>query len=118
MACSPRLCTSTAIPIGTPMTSWLDDAVLFHLFPLGASGAPAANDFTAPRAQRLDALHPWLAHLRGLGANTLLLGPVCESGTHGYDTADLFHVDRRLGDDDALVRLCAAAHAQGLRVVF
>ena len=47
----------------------------------------------------------------------LLLGPVLESGTHGYDTADLFRVDRRLGSNDDLKALIAACHENGLKVM-
>ena len=46
-----------------------------------------------------------------------MLGPVFASETHGYDTVDHFRVDPRLGDEDDLVRLIAAAHQRGLRVV-
>ena len=75
---------------------WASDAVFYHLFPLGAAGAPARNDFAAAPVGRLDRLHPWLDHAADLGATALLLGPVFESSAHGYDTADYFHVDRRL----------------------
>ena len=59
--------------------------------------APAHNDFSAPPQARLDKLYGWLDHIQGLGANALYLGPLFESSRHGYDTADYYHVDRRLG---------------------
>jgi cyclomaltodextrinase len=93
------------------------DAVFYHIYPLGLCGAPARNDFAAAPLERLDTLLPWLDHAGDLGATALYLGPVFESSAHGYDTADFWHVDRRLGTDETLVRLVDAAHARGLRVV-
>lgn len=93
------------------------DTFVYHLFPLGQCGAPARNDFSSPPVERLDELHPWLEHARDLGASTVLLGPVFESSSHGYDTADLGQVDRRLGTNQGLARLVARAHELGLRVM-
>ncbi len=49
--------------------------------------------------------------------NALLLGPVLEASAHGYDTADPFTVDRRLGTNADLKAFIAACHERGLRVV-
>jgi len=99
------------------MNHWIDGAVFYHLYPLGALGAPPRNDFASPPADRIAGLHGWLDRAAGLGASAIYLGPVFESTAHGYDTADYFHVDRRLGDDDAFARFCAAVHERGLRLV-
>jgi glycosidase len=99
------------------LTDWAPDAVFYHVYPLGLLGAPARNDFGAAPAERLDGLTGWLGHIRGLGCNALYLGPVFESTAHGYDTADYWHLDRRLGTDETLRRFVAAAHEAGLRVV-
>ncbi len=96
--------------------SWGADAVFYHLYPLGCLGAPARNEGGAP-VPRLAALHGWLDHLQALGVNALYLGPVFESSTHGYDTIDYYHVDRRLGDDRSLADFAAALHARGMRLV-
>ncbi|HYW83395.1 MAG TPA: alpha-amylase family glycosyl hydrolase, partial [Spirochaetia bacterium] len=72
----------------------------------------------SPPQPRIEALHAWLEHARKLGANALYLGPVFESSSHGYDTADYFLVDRRLGRNEDLVRFCRAAHDAGVRVIF
>jgi glycosidase len=66
---------------------------------------------------RLEQLYCWLEHIQSLGANTIYLGPLFESGTHGYDTADYYHVDRRLGSDETLVNLSKEMHEGGLRLV-
>jgi cyclomaltodextrinase / maltogenic alpha-amylase / neopullulanase len=60
---------------------------------------------------------PWLDYLVELGASGLLLGPVFESSTHGYDTVDHLSVDRRLGDAADFEALVAAAHQRGVRVL-
>jgi cyclomaltodextrinase / maltogenic alpha-amylase / neopullulanase len=99
------------------MTQWANDAFFYHIYPLGLCGAPEWNDFVSPPVDRLRALHGWLDHMMGLGANALYLGPLFESSTHGYDTADYRVVDRRLGTNESLARLSAAAHDRRVRVV-
>ena len=99
------------------MAHWAWDAFFYHIYPLGMCGAPARNDFAAAPVPRLERLHGWLGHLRELGVNALYLGPLFESTAHGYDTADYYHVDRRLGTDDTLRDLVAACHEAGIRVI-
>lgn len=99
------------------MVNWAEDAFFYHVYPLGALGAPPRNDFASPPAQRLERLAGWLPELADLGVNAIYLGPVFESTAHGYDTVDYFHVDRRLGDDDSLRRLVEACHQRRIRVV-
>jgi cyclomaltodextrinase / maltogenic alpha-amylase / neopullulanase len=99
------------------MVHWSLDAIFYHIYPLGLTGAPARNDFSQPPTPRLDQLHGWIGHLKELGVNALYLGPVFESTAHGYDTADYYHVDCRLGSDETLVNLSAALHANGIRLV-
>jgi glycosidase len=53
----------------------------------------------------------------GLGVDTLSLGPVFASSTHGYDTVDHFRIDPRLGDEADFDALIAAAHGHGLKVL-
>jgi len=98
-------------------THWAWDATFYHLYPLGWSGAPARNDFARPPVPRLAAFADWLDHLQTLGVDALYLGPVFESSAHGYDTADYFRVDRRLGDNQTLVVLAAALRARGMRLI-
>ncbi len=99
------------------MNHWYDEAIFYHIYPLGLCAAPQQNDFNAPITPRLDALHPWVDHIADMGCNALYLGPLFESSTHGYDTANYFVVDRRLGDDDTLKALIYHCHQRGVRVV-
>ena len=98
-------------------THWANDAIFYHIYPLGFCGAPNRNDFSSPPQPRLDQVRTWIPHLLNLGINTLYLGPVFESSAHGYDTADYYHVDRRLGTDETLVQLVRELHIHGIRVV-
>lgn len=99
------------------MSDWAQDACFYHLYPLGALGAPPRNDGTGPIANRLDRLHAWLPSLQALGVNALYLGPVFESSAHGYDTSDYFRLDRRLGSNEAFAAFCHAAREAGMRIV-
>jgi len=98
-------------------THWIDETIFYHIYPLGFCGAPMANDFTSPPVPRLEKIYQWIDHMRGLQVNALYLGPVFESGTHGYDTADYWSVDRRLGTNQTLADLIQELHRRGIRVI-
>jgi cyclomaltodextrinase len=96
---------------------WAQDSFFYHIYPLGFCGAPPQNDFSSAPVPRLESIHGWFDHLQYLGVNALYLGPLFESSAHGYDTADYYHVDRRLGDRQTLARLVSAAHQRGIHVI-
>jgi len=101
-----------------PEPEWVEHAVWWHVFPMGFLGAE--RERLAPDAEvqhRLPRLEPWLDYLVVLGASGLLLGPVFESSTHGYDTVDYLAIDRRLGDSSDFESLARAAHERGVRVL-
>ena len=99
--------------ISRPATpAWIDHAIWWQVYPLGATGAPIRPEPDAPLTEpgapaRLDRLEPWLDYAVELGANGLSLGPIFASSTHGYDTTDHLRIDPRLGDDAAFDRLAA-----------
>jgi glycosidase len=99
------------------MTTWIDDAIFYHIYPLGLLGAPQENDHGAEPVSRLADLAVWGEHIRTLGCNAVYLGPVFESSTHGYDTVDYHMVDRRLGTNDDLRTLIEGWHDLGLKVI-
>jgi cyclomaltodextrinase / maltogenic alpha-amylase / neopullulanase len=99
------------------MSSWAVDAVFYHIYPLGFCGAPERNDSRAAPEPRLEQLRAWIPHLSDLGVDGLYLGPLFESTAHGYDTADYYRVDRRLGSNAQLAELVAALHSSGIRVI-
>lgn len=89
----------------------------YHLFPLGACGGPRRNDFIGRPENRILKILGWLDQIQSLGCNAILLGPVFESSTHGYDTADYFTVDRRLGTNTDFARLSQVMHERGMGLV-
>ncbi len=99
------------------MNDWARDAIFYHIYPLGMCGAPHRNTFQGPPEPRMVGIREWIGHLRALGVNALYLGPLFESTAHGYDTADFYHVDRRLGDNRLLTDLVAEFHNVGIRVI-
>ncbi len=56
------------------MNHWAEDAVFYHLYPLGMCGAPLRNERAAAPEPRLLKLLPWFAHARDLGATALYSG--------------------------------------------
>ena len=100
------------------MTSWADHAILWHVYPLGFTGAErAALPAHEPVRHRLRQLEAWLDYAVELGCNGLLLGPVFAAESHGYDTIDHFRIDTRLGDEGDFDALVTAADQRGLRLV-
>ncbi len=55
--------------------------------------------------------------MQSLGANAVYLGPIFESGGHGYDTADYFLIDRRLGSNEAFKNWSQEVHQHDFRLV-
>jgi glycosidase len=76
-----------------------------QIYPLGFFGCALENDHTgAVAADKLTRLSQWYDYLAQLGIGVVLFNPLFESDSHGYDTADFFAVDRRLGDLDTFRR--------------
>jgi glycosidase len=102
----------------TTSTPWWQNAIFYHIYPLGFCGAMQRNDFTSASVPRLDKVSQWIPHLCDLGVDALYIGPLFESTYHGYDTADYSLVDRRLGSNRSLADLTWKLHENGIRVVF
>ncbi|PJM73194.1 alpha-amylase [Bifidobacterium primatium] len=100
------------------MPDWVRHGIWWHVYPLGFVGAQIRPEGGRRFLGRgLDALIPWLDYARDLGVSGLLLGPIFESSSHGYDTIDHMHVDVRLGGDEAFDRLVSACHGKGLQII-
>lgn len=97
--------------------NWVDNAVFWHLYPLGFVGAESAAVAGQSPVHRLQRTVDWMDYAVKLGASGLLLAPIFASSTHGYDTVDHFQIDPRLGDQADFDLLIAAARTRGLRVV-
>ncbi len=97
--------------------AWFDEAVFYHIYPLGLTGAPKTNAYEAP-VSRLNTLLPWISHIRELGCNAIYIGPLFESVGHGYETTDYKKLDSRLGTNEDLKNFVKECHVQGIRVIF
>lgn len=96
--------------------AWYDEAVFYHIYPLGLTGAPKTNDYSG-QEHRLNTLLPWISHIREIGCNALYIGPLFESVGHGYETTDYKRLDSRLGTNEDLTGFVAECHRQGIRVI-
>ena len=96
--------------------AWYDEAFFYHIYPLGLCGAPKTNSY-GEEEHRLRELWPWVEHLEQLGVTGLYIGPLFESGSHGYDTTDYRRLDRRLGSNGDLKDFVRHCHDHGIRVV-
>ena len=96
--------------------AWYDEAVFYHIYPLGLTGAPKQNAYEKP-VHRLNTLLPWITHIHNLGCNALYIGPLFESVGHGYETTDYKKLDSRLGTNEDLVNFVKECHSQGIRVI-
>jgi cyclomaltodextrinase len=99
------------------MPQWADHAIWWQVYPLGFVGAEPSAPPGRRVVHRLPRLENWLDYAIELGCSGLLLGPIFESETHGYDTVDYFQIDPRLGDYTDFDRLVEAAKARGLRIL-
>ena len=98
------------------MSKWYEEAVFYHMYPLGMVGAPKKNE-ASEVSHRFPELEEWLPHIASLGCTAIYIGPLFESSTHGYDTKDYKLVDRRLGDNADFIHFVKTAHGMGIRIV-
>lgn len=96
--------------------AWYDEAVFYHIYPLGLTGAPKQNSYGEPE-HRLNTLIPWISHIKNIGCNAIYIGPLFESVGHGYETTDYKKLDSRLGTNEDLTNFVAECHKQGVRVI-
>lgn len=98
------------------MSAWYDSAIFYHIYPLGLCGCEKENDYKE-KESKFPVLNRWVSHMADIGFNAVYIGPLFESGSHGYDTTDYKRVDSRLGTNEdfkAWVKLC---HESGIKVV-
>jgi glycosidase len=95
--------------------------VVYSIQTLGfcdCEGPPSHFEYGERLARLID--DGWLDHVSRLGCTVLYLGPLMKTSEelgHGYDTADYFEVDPRLGTMATLRRVVEAAHALQIRVI-
>ena len=95
--------------------AWYDRAVFYHIYPLGLCGCP--HDNNGETGEHFDKLNEWAEHAKRIGCNAIYIGPLFESGSHGYDTTDYRLVDRRLGTNDDFKQFVKNCHANDVKVI-
>ena len=109
---------------------WAFDTTFYQIYPLGFCGAPRVNEAEPPAVAGehgvktalaepapIRKIADWADYLQGLGIGAVILNPVFESDSHGYDTRDLTRIDHRLGANADFASVCATLHEHGIRVV-
>lgn len=96
--------------------AWYDEAIFYHIYPLGLCDAPKENSYGEP-VHRLNSLTPWIDHIKEIGCNAIYIGPLFESVGHGYETTDYKKLDSRLGDNRDLTDFVVNCHEKGIRVI-
>lgn len=97
--------------------NWFENAVFYHIYPIGYFGCPRINDRSAETSHVILKLIDDIPHIKSLGCNAVYFGPVFESVAHGYDTVDYAKIDCRLGTNEDFAKVCGALHENGIRVV-
>ncbi|AZR72218.1 alpha-glycosidase [Anoxybacter fermentans] len=110
---------------------WVQDAVVYSIFPDRFFNGDKTNDPTTVRewgekpTSQMDLYGGDLAgvlaklpYLEKLGVNTLYLTPIFKSPTsHKYDTTDYFEIDPHFGDKELFRKLINECHKRGMRVI-
>ncbi len=95
--------------------SFINESIIYNIYPLGFCGAPRENDFKLE--YRLDKIYDCIEHFKKLNVNALVFNPLFESSRHGYDTIDYQKVDSRLGDNNSFKSICKALHDNGIKIL-
>lgn len=77
--------------------NWINEAIFYHIYPLGFCGAPKYNEGEKTADSRILKVLEWIPHLKDLGINAIYFGPIFESIGHGYDTSNYYLTDGCLG---------------------
>lgn len=93
-----------------------EECIFYQIYPIGFCGAPKVNT-GEPATNRIDAVRKWIPHMKSIGVNALYLGPIFESGCHGYDTHDFRLIDTRLGTNEDFITVCKALREAGIHLI-
>jgi len=96
--------------------AWYDEAVFYHIYPLGMTGTEKHNSYVEPE-HRLNTLIPFIPEIKRLGFNALYIGQRFEAVGRGYETPDYKKLDSRLGTNEDLTNFVKECHKIGIRVI-
>lgn len=94
---------------------WAYESIFYQIYPIGFCGAPLQND--GKTVGRIRKILEWTDYLSSLGINSILLNPIFDSDTHGYDTNDFTKIDCRLGTNQDFTEVCSALHKKNIKIV-
>ena len=97
--------------------NWINEAVFYHIYPLGFTGAPKYNEGEKTSGNRIQKVLEWIPHLKELGVNAIYFGPIFQSISHGYDTSNYYITDSRLGDLEDFKKVFSKLHENGIKIV-
>lgn len=97
--------------------NWVNEAVFYHIYPLGFTGAPRYNEGEKTSANRIEKVLEWIPHLKELGVNAIYFGPIFQSIAHGYDTSNYYMTDSRLGSIEDFKRVFQVLHDNGIKII-
>ena len=81
--------------------SWYNEAIFYHIYPLGLCGCAKEN--TGIAESHFDQLKEWAEHAAKLNCTAIYIGPLFESVGHGYETVSLI-----MSDESSLhLRMCS-----------
>jgi len=79
---------------------------IYHVFPLGClRNGGSIRDLVSI-----------IPHMQALRVDSIMLGPVFKSETHGYDVTDMYQLDPRLGNNADLKQMVNDFHDAGFHV--
>ncbi|WP_169730462.1 alpha-amylase family glycosyl hydrolase [Salinispira pacifica] len=93
------------------------EGLIYHVFPLGQTGAAKSSREAFSTAKNIREFAGWIPHLKDIGVDAVLFGPLTHSGSHGYDTVDLLSIDPRLGTREDVKWLFDRLHEADIAVV-
>ena len=108
-------------PDGSGPPRWFREGVVYSIQTLGFCGCEGPPGSFSEGERLMKLLNEgWIEHLARLGCTVLYLGPLMRASHdlgHGYDTADYFQLDPRLGTVETLRAVVDACHLLGIRVI-
>lgn len=57
------------------MAAWYEEAVFYHIYPIGMTGAPRENR-EEKVVHRFEILNDWIPHVAELGCTAIYIGPL------------------------------------------
>lgn len=97
--------------------SWINEAVFYHIYPLGFAGAPRYNEGEKNSGNSILKILEWIPHMQELGINAIYFGPIFQSLSHGYDTSNYYVTDSRLGSMEVFKKVFAELHKNGIKII-